>query len=115
MDFETAIQAHSSWKIKLRNYLNNPDGSIDLLQLEKDNVCPLGCWLHSVESSRFNKMPEFHQLITAHAIFHKEAANIVRRKNKGEAIDADIALNSNSSFAKASREVVSILMNLKRM
>ncbi len=34
MDFNAAIKAHSDWNIKLKLYLKNPDGSIDLEKLK---------------------------------------------------------------------------------
>lgn len=114
MDFESAIQAHSNWKMKLKNYLAKPDGSIDVNQLSKDNVCPLGCWLHGGESQKFKHLEDFKKLMTSHGAFHKAAADIVRRKDRGEEIAADIALGGDAPFSKYSKEVVSLLMSLKR-
>ncbi len=35
MDFDGAIAAHSSWKMKLSLYLKHPDGSLNVLEVEQ--------------------------------------------------------------------------------
>jgi hypothetical protein len=114
MDFNEAIQAHASWKMKLKLYLNQPDGSIDASKLEKDDACVLGCWLHGEESSKYRKEPKFNDLIREHKTFHKAAADIVRKKHKGEDISEEVALGATSEFSKSSAHVIDILMDFKR-
>lgn len=114
MNFDEAIRAHSDWKMKLKRYLANPDRSINASELAKDNVCPLGCWLHG-EGKKFQNIDVFPQLLDEHKKFHQEAADIVIRKDKGENVQADIALAGNSPFATHSMNVVSLLMKMKKM
>lgn len=113
MNFDDAIKAHSDWKLKLQRYLKFPDQTIDVNNLSKDNVCALGCWLYG-EGSSFRHLPEYDKLKQEHAAFHQAAADIVRRKDTGENVLADIALGSNSPFAKHSENVVSLLLVMKK-
>lgn len=114
MNFDEAIRAHSDWKIKLNRYLSNPDGSINAQDLSKDNLCNLGKWLHG-EGRSFENIAEYKQLIQDHAHFHKAAADIVIKKDRGEDIKNDMALGGNSPFAKYSMSVVSLLMKMKTL
>ncbi|CAO4838651.1 MAG: hypothetical protein CNLJKLNK_00014 [Holosporales bacterium] len=114
MNFEEAIKAHSDWKLKLQRYLRSPDGTIDVQRLEKDNLCTLGQWLHT-EGKVHAHLPEYQKLIKEHEGFHREAADIVRKKDNGENVTEATSLSSNSPFIKHSVEVVSILMRLKRL
>lgn len=112
MDFDSAIRSHSDWKMKLKQYIGNPDGSIDIETLAKDNACALGQWLYG-DGSKFKALPEYGMIIEAHKRFHKEAASIVRRCNSGESVSEDLALGAKSGFASASSEVVGLLMKMK--
>ena len=114
MNFDEAIKAHSDWKFKLQRYLRSPDGSINADELAKDNICSLGGWLYS-EGKKYSHLPEFKQLLEEHKGFHKEAADIVRKKDKGESITEAFALSSHSPFMTHSTNVVSILMKFRRM
>jgi methyl-accepting chemotaxis protein len=112
MNFDDVIKAHVAWKMKLAAYLANPDGSIDVDSLAKDNLCDLGKWIYG-EGASFRNNPNFLKLVDSHKKFHEEAANIVRRKNKGEEVAKDIALGALSPFSKYSTEVVACIMECK--
>ena len=114
MNFDEAIRAHSDWKMKLQQYLANPDNSIDVVKLSQDNQCNLGGWIHSEGLKNFGALPEFKTLMEEHKAFHKSAADIVTRKNKGEDVQADTTLGANSPFASHSSAVVSAIMAMKR-
>lgn len=113
MNFDEAIKAHSSWKMKLANYLRKPDGSLDPADIEPDNLCPLGKWIHT-SGSAYAEHQEFKELKNSHAKFHKCAAQIVRDADSGKNVSEDIALGASSDYAKVSKEVVSLLMSMKR-
>lgn len=112
MDFNESIRAHSDWKMKLQRYLNNPDGSINATELCKDNQCALGKWLYG-EGKKYATHSEYQELINEHRQFHKAASEIVIRKDKGENVNAGIALGGNSPYARHSSGVVSLIMKLK--
>lgn len=49
MDLEHAIDAHLKWKVKLMSYFNDPNGSLDVATIERDDKCEFGQWMHSVK------------------------------------------------------------------
>lgn len=112
MNFDDAIQAHASWKMKLSTYIKNPDDSINPDVICKDDLCALGKWIHG-EGSSNSSVAEFGQLKLAHANFHKEAAEIVRRAKNGEKVSDEIALGAKSKFADYSTQVVLHIRNIR--
>lgn len=112
MNFDEAVVAHSAWKTKLRNYLGKPDKSLNPSDIERDDACELGKWIHS-EGRQRGADPAFLELRQAHANFHKAAASLVRRANAGERVDQEAALGAHSPFASASAEVIQLIMKMK--
>lgn len=114
MNFDDAIKAHSNWKIRLKRYISNPDGSIDVSKTSRDDVCELGQWLKG-DGKKLAANPTYQQLVSEHAKFHKCAADIVARCDKGENVQEEMSLGSSSDFSKHSMNVVSCITSLKRM
>lgn len=112
MDFNEAIKAHSAWKMKLSAYLAKPDGSLKAADVEKDNVCELGKWLHG-EGTKHNSVAEYAPLVKDHATFHKCAAEVIRKADAGQNMSEEVALGSSSAFATASSNVVGAIMKMK--
>ncbi|MEQ1831557.1 MAG: CZB domain-containing protein [Candidatus Eisenbacteria bacterium] len=113
MDFDAAIRAHSEWKQKLSRYLKNPDRSLDCNQIQKDDQCALGQWLHG-EGRAFAKHPEYLELLRKHADFHRAASAIVRRIDTGEKVGEDVLFGSRSDYGRLSGEVVMLIMNMRK-
>ena len=113
MDFEEAIAAHSAWKRKLSAYLRSPDHSIQAAKVGMDNQCSLGQWLYG-EGRKYASDPDFSQLQKAHANFHSEAADLVRRADGGEQVSEEAGLGANSQYAKVSSQVVQLIMKIKQ-
>lgn len=114
MNFDDAIFAHSSWKMKLAKYLARPDHSLKVAEVASDKECALGKWLHS-EGLKYSHLPEFKKLVSEHAQFHKEAANVVARADAGQNVTEEVALCANSAFGHASSSVVRTLQKVKSM
>ena len=113
MDFDQAIKAHSAWKQKLADYLEEPDGSLDPGVVGRDDRCPLGQWLHG--EGREHASHTFDELRVAHAAFHECAGDIVRRVGAGEAVTAERALGDGSDFAKRSITCITLIVSMKRL
>jgi hypothetical protein len=113
MDFDAAISAHTEWKTRLLKYLEKPDASLEPGTISRDNACTLGQWIHG-PAARHRHLPEYRQLVADHATFHKEAARIVERVNRGEAVDTDILTHPDSAYVIASRNVVTAILAVKR-
>ena len=56
MDFDHAIAAHSSWKMKLSKYLAKPDHSLQPKEIAPDDRCDLGKWIVA-EGKKFANLP----------------------------------------------------------
>jgi methyl-accepting chemotaxis protein len=112
MDFDQAIAAHSSWKRKLSTYLQKPDGSLKPAEVALDNKCDLGKWIAG-EGAKFSSLKEFGLLKTEHTRFHKSAAAIVVRADKGEKVTDEVGFGANSDFGNASAAVVQAIMQMK--
>lgn len=113
MNFDDAVSTHSAWKQKLAAYLRHPDKSIDVAALASDNHCALGQWLHS-QSGGVASDAKFLELKREHANFHHSAAELVQRANAGENVSAELALGSNSTYAKCSSRVVQLILEMKK-
>lgn len=113
MDFEGAVAAHAQWKIKLRGYLAKPDKSLNPNDIELDNRCALGQWIHG-EGGRFASDPDFQELRKEHAKFHHAAAGLIRRADQGEKVMDEAALGAKSPFSQLSQRLVHLIMMMKQ-
>lgn len=112
MNFDDAISAHASWKIKLRLIISKAsDEKLDPNNVEKDNQCELGKWIYG-DGSKHKSFPEYEELRLSHAKFHKCAADIIRKAQAGIANEAMI--ENGSDYASASSAVVTNIMKMKR-
>jgi hypothetical protein len=113
MDFDEAVAAHSHWKTKLRAYLTKPDKSLNPADIEADNRCPLGRWLHG-EGRAHSADPDFQELRKEHANFHLAAAALVRRADHGENVSDETLLGAKSPFAQLSQRLVHLIIMMKQ-
>jgi methyl-accepting chemotaxis protein len=112
-DFDTAIEAHRQWKVKLRKAIADHD-KLDAQAICRDDKCALGQWLHGPGGSRWGSKPLFVELLAKHADFHKSAADVAGRINAGEYAQAERLIGSGSAFARCSNEVVALIGSAKR-
>jgi hypothetical protein len=112
MNFDEAITVHSQWKQKLSAYLKNPDRSINPAILESDSACELGKWI-AANAVRYRDLADFTTLRHEHAGFHKAAADIVRRADKGNRVLEEVSLGSGSEYSNHSSNVVQAIMKMK--
>jgi hypothetical protein len=112
MDFDHAIAAHGKWRVKLRAYLAEPDGSLLAPEIALDNTCDLGIWI-SGKGAKYSDLPEFQSLRSQHARFHKAVAEIVRKVDSGQRVAEQAALGATSEFSSATADVVSAILSLK--
>jgi methyl-accepting chemotaxis protein len=107
--FDNVIQAHNSWKDKLKNAIEG--GEIpDETKVSADNNCDFGKWLYS-DALRFKEYPEYQILIDRHAEFHKNAGAIIRAIIQGRKDEALSKLESDE-YMKLSDNIISALKAL---
>ena len=113
MDFDEAIFVHSDWKRKLRSYLSKVDHSLTVADVAADDRCKLGEWIAG-EGRKYSALPEFATLSIQHTRFHKAAAGIVEKADRGQDISGELIPGSNSEFSKASASVVRAIVEMKK-
>jgi Chemoreceptor zinc-binding domain len=113
VDFDEAIKAHAGWKLKLSTYLRNPDGSLNARELGGDRACALGKWLHG-EGKKYSAHPAYAGLVSHHASFHRCAAELVTRADRGEKVVEEVAFGAESPYSVASKQVVALITSIRR-
>lgn len=113
-DFNAAIKAHIDWKMKLGNYLNNPDGSLDSKKVCLDNACVLGKWLYG-DGSLFKNTNHrlYEEVRLSHAEFHKIAGRVIDHIHKGQKDLAGKILTPNGEYSRVSENTVILIEKLK--
>lgn len=114
MNFDDAIKAHVSWKIRLKQYIQKPDRSYSAEVVSQDNLCDLGKWIHGEGEALYGKNPDFTHLKSEHAEFHKAASNIIKKADSGHNVTEELALGANSEFTKYSNSITTIIMKLRQ-
>ena len=112
MNFFDAINAHVSWKLRLRQYVDGTSSeNLDPQQVGRHDNCPLGQWLHQYKDAH-GDLPLFRQVQAQHADFHRCAAEIIETVDKGMHEVADKLLGHD--YAQLSRMIVKSLTQLDR-
>ncbi|MEL3912684.1 MAG: CZB domain-containing protein [Treponema pedis] len=106
------MKRHVEWKVKLRTAIDLHE-KLDAETISKDNKCEFGEWLHSEATEKYRNLPSFAVCLAKHAQFHKEAGKVASTINAGKFEEAELMLNSDSSFSAASSEVASAVTALK--
>jgi methyl-accepting chemotaxis protein len=106
-----AIEAHTQWKTKLRQCMNNPSTCADPAEVEKDHVCGLGQWIYG-EGVKSEKDAMFQNLRQEHASFHKCAAKVIRAIKNKESVKAEKIMAG--EYAEVSKQVVTRLMQMRQ-
>jgi hypothetical protein len=113
MDFDEAVCTHSKWKRNLRHCLTKHDGSLRPADVSLDDNCVLGQWIYG-EGASYSSCPEYTKLKYEHARFHTVVAELVRKANSGDSVDAEMEPCANSEFSTSSAAIVIALMAMKK-
>jgi methyl-accepting chemotaxis protein len=114
-DFDAAIRAHIDWKMKLSNYLEKPDGSLDHAKVCMDNACMLGKWIYG-EGQKFREADTvlFEDMRRSHASFHQTAGKIIELINARRTAEAGSLLSASGPYLEVSRKTVELIQEMKR-
>lgn len=114
MKLEDAIAAHAEWKLRLRKYVDGASTErLVAATICRDDQCALGTWMYG-DGRRLASVAEFVEARTAHADFHRHAGDVVRAMDAGDRGRANGLLAPNGAFEKASMNVGSCLVRLRR-
>ncbi|MFN8671999.1 MAG: CZB domain-containing protein [Candidatus Sericytochromatia bacterium] len=110
LNFKTAIDAHSQWKVRLSTYIRGSSTEeLKVENIEVDNKCVLGKWIHGEGGEKYGN--DIEELKKVHAHFHKEAGFVLKTYLTGNKDGALKQLEA-GDYAKYSVEVKRILMQL---
>lgn len=114
-DFKAAIKAHIDWKMKLSNYLEKPDGSLEHSKVCLDNACALGKWLYA-DGEKFKNLNStlYEDVRNSHAEFHKAAAEIVQNINNHQFEKAKQLLGAHGKYLQVSEKTVHLIQRLQQ-
>jgi hypothetical protein len=114
MNFTSAIQAHTNWKLRLAALCHGKQTEgVDPAALAKDNLCELGQWLHG-PGRKYVSDADYGELLKTHAGFHRAASAIASMGLGGKAEEACASLQSKESdFSKLSLRVCKFLMDFR--
>ena len=110
LDFDAAIDSHLQWKQTLGRFLAGRAERPDPAIVGRDDRCALGCWLHGAGGT-LGADPIYASLRRCHSDFHRTAAEVVRRFERGDRSAANTLLLQ--EFSKLSERTVEELRRLK--
>lgn len=111
-DGKTAIDAHTQWKTRLRDYISG-SGTEDLevAIVSRDDQCVLGRWLQADGELHHGKKPEFARVRSAHARFHEAAGEVLATAQRGDRTAA-LRMLDEGEYLRASDEVAEAIVAL---
>lgn len=112
--FDSAIQAHTRWKVKLRNAVAIHD-TLDVATISCDDKCELGKWVYGKGSHQHDGLPEFNRLRESHKAFHRQAGAVAREINAQRYANAEAMLEAGTPFTKATDSVVESIRALRQL
>ena len=113
VDLDSAIKAHAQWRTKLRDAARHQE-QLDADTIGRDDCCDLGRWLHGRGQGSYGSLPAFQALVECHREFHAVAGSVAQLINRGAYSEAEQALEGNTPFSRASSEVGSAIVRLRK-
>lgn len=104
-DFSSARLAHTTWRLKLRSFL---DGKKNLSETELISHldCKLGKWLYSKGLAKYGEIPNMQKLEEVHIELHATTKQIMKMHLAGNTRDAE---KEYRKLEQLSEEIVSLL------
>ena len=111
-EITAALSAHAQWKKRLQDAIEKGQSEFKVDIVKKDNDCQFGKWLHGLPSVKTSN-PEFQNIISLHADFHKVASEILDLAIKGNKTEAQKRLEFGGSYSNISGKLVVALRQLE--
>jgi CBS domain-containing protein len=110
--FNDAIETHTQWKVTLKRHIE--EGNIqDIKKIGDCHVCELGRWIYG-DGVRYNYLPSFESMCTAHEHFHRVAAEVVYHSNANDKAKARTLLAGDGAFSQSSSKLIKALMDCSK-
>lgn len=84
LNMKQVIDAHMAWRHRLEAVIKGTGHEqLNVREVEVDNLCALGKWIHGSAKPLYGRLPEYRDLYKAHANFHLLAGEILKENNRG--------------------------------
>jgi len=113
IDLDSAIQKHAQWKLKLHTAIKREE-NLAATEISRDDCCVLGSWLHGEAKLVYSNLDEYHHCLKKHKSFHLEAGRVAQCINDKKFSEAEAMLANGSLYAKASNDVASAIVALRK-
>jgi methyl-accepting chemotaxis protein len=113
MDLNAAHAAHSAWKGRFRQAIENKE-TLDAVRIGRDDCCELGTWLHGDGRVRLGHLPEFVSLLEKHKEFHREAGFVADMINQKQYSNAVAQIGGITYFGTTSDATGAAILALKK-
>ena len=101
-NMKNAIDVHIAWKDRLAAQISGANSeTLEISVVASDDHCALGKWIHSEGKKSFSHLPEFAELRSQHAQFHRNAGDVLREAHNNSKEAANKMLNG-PEFRQAS-------------
>jgi methyl-accepting chemotaxis protein len=114
LDFAAAKLRHTSWKIKLRRFLEGEE-ALTLAQATDHHACDVGKWLYAAGTggmATWGGIPEMVELEAVHTQMHAAVRRVIEAKAEGRAVDAEREFDLAEGL---SQRMVSLLSTIERI
>lgn len=109
-----AIGAHGAWKKRLADALAAGSHHENIATVGQGDKCAFGTWLRdTVPTARDADNHETAK--TLHAVFHAEAAKVLRQIDQGRIDDARASTDQGGDFAEASRMLTATMIAWRKV
>jgi len=113
IDFDSALDVHVLRKRRFRESMSD-GATLDVARIGRANGCALGEWLYGESDIDLVATPAFNACITAHALFHRQAARVAEAINGGDHAAAEALMAETGAYHDASTHVVGAIIALRR-
>jgi methyl-accepting chemotaxis protein len=108
LDFMMAKLKHSSWKLKLRDFLDGKPG-LTAAQATSHKDCDLGKWMYAEGLTKYKHVAEMKLLEKEHETLHRTIKSIMDLKAAGKAGEAEEVFKKIEPISKKIMDLLSII------
>ena len=106
--FNSAIETHAEWKLKLLQQLTHGKMELDANTMKDPHVCELGQWVND-EGRQYSFLPLFQRMCSEHKEFHGLAGEMIEYINVGDLAKAKEMLIHSGPLRQSSAKLVNAL------
>jgi len=106
------IGAHGKWKQRLLDAIKTGQSEWTPSIVCQDNQCDFGKWLYSC-SAEEQSSPHYNNVKGLHADFHKNAADVLTLALAGKKVEAEKAIDFDSTYSQASGALTKEMLSWK--